>query len=43
MLTRKKSTAVKTTLKNWFISLLTADQAYSLFELFKENAVNIRA
>jgi transposase-like protein len=38
----KKINNSKTTLKNWFISLLTADQAYSLFELFKDNAVNIR-
>jgi len=32
----------KTTLKQWFITMLLTDQAYQLFELFKNNAVNIR-
>lgn len=32
----------KTTLKNWFIAILMSDQAYHLFELFKQNAVLIR-
>ena len=32
----------KTTLKQWFISMLLTDQAYHLFELFKQNAVLIR-
>ena len=32
----------KTTLKQWFITMLITDQAYSLFELFKQNAVLIR-
>jgi hypothetical protein len=33
----------KTTLKQWFINMLFTDQAYNLFELFKINAVLIRA
>ena len=32
----------KTTLKQWFLSILLTDQAYSLFDLFKQNAVLIR-
>ena len=32
----------KTTLKQWFLAMLVTDQAYSLFELFKQNAVLIR-
>ena len=32
----------KTTLKQWFLAMLITDQAYSLFELFKQNAVLIR-
>lgn len=32
----------KTMLKQWFITMLLTDQAYSLFELFKQNAVLIR-
>ncbi len=32
----------KTVLKQWFISMILTDQAYSLFELFKQNAVIIR-
>ena len=32
----------KTTIKQWFITLLLTDQAYNLFELFKQNAVIIR-
>lgn len=32
----------KTMLKQWFITMLLSDQAYSLFELFKQNAVIIR-
>jgi len=32
----------KTTLKQWFITMLLTDQAYALFELFKQNAVIIR-
>lgn len=32
----------KTTLKQWFIAILSTDQAYHLFELFKQNAVIIR-
>jgi transposase-like protein len=32
----------KTTLKQWFLTMLLTDQAYHLFELFKENAVIIR-
>jgi len=32
----------KTTLKQWFLAMLITDQAYSLFELFKNNAVLIR-
>ena len=32
----------KTTLKKWFLSILLTDQAYSLFKLFKQNAVLIR-
>ena len=31
----------KTTLKQWFLSILLTDQAYSLFKLFKQNAVLI--
>ncbi len=32
----------KATLKKWFISILLTDQAYHLYELFKQNAVLIR-
>ncbi len=32
----------KTTLKQWFLTMLLTDQAYHLFKLFKENAVIIR-
>jgi len=32
----------KTTIKQWFLAMLMADQAYNLFELFKHNAVIIR-
>ena len=32
----------KTTLKQWFITMLLTDQAYSIYELFKLNAVIIR-
>ena len=32
----------KTTLKQWFLTMLLTDQAYHLFELFKDNAVLIR-
>jgi len=32
----------KTTLKQWFLTMLLTDQAYHLFELFKHNAVIIR-
>lgn len=32
----------KTTLKQWFLAMLVSDQAYHLFELFKQNAVLIR-
>ena len=32
----------KETIKQWFIALLISDQAYQLFELFKQNAVIIR-
>ena len=32
----------KTTLKQWFVSMLLTDQAYHIFELFKQNAVLIR-
>jgi len=32
----------KTILKQWFISIFLTDQAYHLFELFKQNAVLIR-
>ena len=32
----------KTTLKHWFLAILATDQAYHLFELFKQNAVIIR-
>jgi len=32
----------KETLKQWFWAILTTDQAYHLFELFKQNAVIIR-
>ena len=32
----------KTTLKQWFLIMLLTDQAYQLFNLFKENAVIIR-
>jgi len=32
----------KTMLKQWFIAMLLTDQAYGLFELFKQNAVIIR-
>ncbi len=32
----------KTMLKQWFVTMLLTDQAYSLYELFKQNAVIIR-
>ena len=32
----------KTTIKQWCVSMLLTDQAYNLFELFKQNAVLIR-
>jgi len=32
----------KTTLRQWFLAIITTDQAYHLFELFKQNAVIIR-
>lgn len=32
----------KTTLKQWFLTMLSTDQAYQMFKLFKENAVIIR-
>ncbi|MCF6223421.1 MAG: IS1595 family transposase [Flavobacteriaceae bacterium] len=32
----------KTMIKQWFVTMLLIDQAYSLFELFKQNAVIIR-
>ncbi len=32
----------KTTIRQWFIAMLLIDQAYNLFELFKQNAVLIR-
>ncbi len=32
----------KTTLKQWFLTILTTDQAYHLFELFKQNSVITR-
>ena len=32
----------KTTLKQWFLTMLLTDQAYHLYELFKQNAVIIR-
>jgi transposase-like protein len=32
----------KTMLKQWFVSMLLTDQAYHIFELFKQNAVLIR-
>ena len=32
----------KTVLKQWFISMILTDQAYNIFELFKQNAVIIR-
>jgi len=32
----------KATIKQWFITILLTDQAYNLFELFKQNAVIIR-
>ena len=32
----------KTTLKQWFVAMLLTDQAYHLYELFKQNAVLLR-
>lgn len=32
----------KTVLKSWFIAILMSDQAYNIYELFKQNAVLIR-
>lgn len=32
----------KTVLKQWFVTMILTDQAYALFELFKQNAVIIR-
>ena len=32
----------KEVIKQWFISIFMADTAYQLFELFQQNAVNIR-
>jgi transposase-like protein len=37
-----KLKAHKSLLRQWFITILTSDTAYALFELFKQNAVNIR-
>lgn len=37
-----KLSGTKTTIKQWIITVLTSWQAYELFWLFKENAVNIR-
>lgn len=34
--------ASKETIKQWFVTILLADQSYQLFELFKQNAVIIR-
>ena len=31
----------KTTIKQWCIAILLSDQAYHLFEIFKQNAVLI--
>lgn len=37
-----KLSGTKTILKQWFYTILASSQAYDLFWLFKENAVNIR-
>jgi len=37
----KKLTGTKTTIKMWLLNILASEQAYELFKLFKENAVNI--
>ena len=37
-----KLSGTKTTIKMWLIHILASAQAYELFSLFKENAVNIR-
>jgi len=37
-----KLSGTKTTIKMWLINILASAQAYELFRLFKENAVNIR-
>ena len=36
-----KLSGTKTTIKQWIITILTSWQAYELFRLFKDNAVNI--
>jgi len=38
----EKLSGTKTTIKQWLFAILTSSQAYELFRLFKENAVNIR-
>ncbi len=37
-----KLSGTKTTIKQWFFAILASPQAYELFWLFKNNAVNIR-
>jgi transposase-like protein len=32
----------KETIKKWMVAIMLSDQAYTIFELFKQNAVNIR-
>jgi len=39
---RDEIRANKETIKQWFLAMMIADQAYNLFELFKQNAVLIR-
>lgn len=39
---KDKVQSSKKTIMQWFVSILITDQAYSLFELFKQNAVIIR-
>jgi transposase-like protein len=38
----EKLSGTKTTIKQWFFAILASSQAYDLFWLFKDNAVNIR-
>jgi len=38
----KKLSGTKTTIKQWLATILASSQAYELYKLFKENAVNIR-